>query len=145
MDEVKNTVAVQPDAPQQPKQPQNTKFCKFCGEKIDIDCVICPKCGKQVELLKQETSQVVINNNNVNTNVNRGSGVGDNYPYKNKIVALLLAIFLGWLGIHRFYVGKIGTGIIWFFTGGLFGIGWIVDIIVIAVGSFRDKANMPLK
>ena len=58
---------------------------------------------------------------------------------KNKITALLLCIFLGGLGIHRFYVGKIGTGIVWLLTGGVFGIGWIVDIIMIAVDKFKDK------
>jgi TM2 domain-containing membrane protein YozV len=58
---------------------------------------------------------------------------------KNKITALLLCIFLGGLGIHRFYVGKIGTGIVWLLTGGVFGIGWLVDIIMIAVDKFKDK------
>ena len=58
---------------------------------------------------------------------------------KNKITALLLCIFLGGLGIHRFYVGRIGTGIVWLLTGGVFGIGWIVDIIMIAVDKFKDK------
>jgi TM2 domain-containing membrane protein YozV len=58
---------------------------------------------------------------------------------KNKITALLLCIFLGGLGVHRFYVGKIGTGVIWLLTGGVFGIGWLVDIIMIAVGKFKDK------
>ncbi len=41
-----------------------TKFCKWCGESIDADCVICPKCGKQVEELKQSSQPIVINNNN---------------------------------------------------------------------------------
>jgi TM2 domain-containing membrane protein YozV len=58
---------------------------------------------------------------------------------KSKITALLLCIFLGGLGVHRFYVGKIGTGIVWLLTGGVFGIGWIVDIVMIAVGKFKDK------
>ena len=60
---------------------------------------------------------------------------------KSKMVALLLCIFLGGLGIHRFYVGKIGTGIIWLLTGGCFGIGYIVDIVMIATGKFTDKAG----
>ena len=63
------------------------------------------------------------------------AGVSD----KNKITALLLCIFLGGLGIHRFYVGKIGTGIVWLLTGGVLGIGWLIDIIMIAVGKFKDK------
>jgi TM2 domain-containing membrane protein YozV len=58
---------------------------------------------------------------------------------KSKVAALLLCIFLGGLGIHRFYVGKIGTGIVWLLTGGVFGIGWVVDIVLIAVDKFKDK------
>ena len=50
---------------------ENQKFCKHCGEIIDKDCIICPKCGKQVEELKAEQPTVVVNNTNTNTNVNR--------------------------------------------------------------------------
>ena len=58
--------------------------------------------------------------------------------FKNKIVALLLCIFFGVLGVHRFYVGKIGSGILMLLTGGGCGILWIVDLIAIALGGFRD-------
>ncbi len=42
-------------------------------------------------------------------------------------VAWILLTFLGLLGIHRFYMGKILTGILWLVSGGLFGIGWLYD------------------
>jgi TM2 domain-containing membrane protein YozV len=67
------------------------------------------------------------------------------YSPKSRMAALLLAIFLGEFGIHRFYVGKIGTGILYLCTGGLFGIGWIVDVIMIAVGSFTDQSRAFVK
>ena len=64
---------------------------------------------------------------------------------KSKIAALILCIFLGGLGIHRFYAGKVGTGILWLLTAGVFGIGWLVDIIMIATGSFKDGNDLPIK
>lgn len=64
---------------------------------------------------------------------------------KSKLAALLLCIFLGAIGVHRFYVGKIGTGILWLLTGGVFGIGVIVDIILIATDNFLDGQGNPLQ
>ncbi|ENY69476.1 Hypothatical protein [Mycoplasmopsis bovigenitalium 51080] len=64
---------------------------------------------------------------------------------KSKFTAILLCFFLGGLGIHRFYVGKIGTGIIWLLTGGLFGIGSFVDFILLIIGKFKDKQGNKLE
>lgn len=68
-------------------------------------------------------------------------GVSD----KEWLVALLLCIFLGGIGVHRFYTGKIGTGVLYIFTFGLFGIGALVDLIMIACGSFTDCYKRPLR
>ena len=64
---------------------------------------------------------------------------------KSKSTAAVLCFFLGFLGIHRFYAGKTGTGILWLFTGGLLGIGAVVDFIMILCGSFTDKDGAILK
>ena len=63
---------------------------------------------------------------------------------KDQIVALLLCIFVGGLGIHRFYVGKIGTGVLWLLTAGCLGIGALVDLIMIACGTFTDSDGKPV-
>ncbi|GHU79697.1 hypothetical protein FACS189462_5430 [Spirochaetia bacterium] len=58
---------------------------------------------------------------------------------KKWITTLLLCIFLGEIGGHRFYTGKIGTGILMLLTLGGFGIWWLIDLIVILTGGFKDK------
>ena len=65
------------------------------------------------------------------------------YSSKSKSTALVLCIFFGCFGLHRFYVGKTGTGILWLFTLGMFCIGWFADIVSILRGSFTDsKGNI---
>lgn len=58
---------------------------------------------------------------------------------KSKVVALVLSIFLGELGIDRFYLGYIGTGILKLITCGGFGIWWLIDLIMIATGKLKPK------
>lgn len=64
---------------------------------------------------------------------------------RSKLVAFLLCWFLGVWGVHRFYVGKIGTGILWLLTGGLCGIGTFIDLLRITFNGFPDKQKVPLK
>ena len=58
---------------------------------------------------------------------------------KSYVATVLLAFFLGNLGIHRFYVGKIGTGILMLITLGGFGIWYIIDFVMIVCSKFKDK------
>jgi hypothetical protein len=60
---------------------------------------------------------------------------------KNYTVTLVLVIFSGFLGGHRFYAGKVGTGLLFLFTGGFFLIGWLIDIFTVAFGNFTDKTG----
>lgn len=67
-----------------------------------------------------------------------------NKPGKDWLTTLLLCIFLGGFGAHRFYVGKFGTGMIQLFTCCGCGIWWIIDLIMILTGSFTDCEGHPL-
>ncbi len=64
---------------------------------------------------------------------------------KSRFAALLLCLIFGVFGFHRFYVGKIGSGLLFLITMGGFGIGWFIDLIRIACGVFRDSQGNYLK
>lgn len=105
-----------------------TKFCKYCGKKIPFDAVVCTHCGRQVELLQQAAAPAptpVVNT------VNYVSPTMSNPCLKNKWLAFFLCLFGGYLGLHKFYERKIGLGILYLCTGGLFGLGWVIDLIKI--------------
>lgn len=78
----------------------------------------------ETKSVKKETKQL-LKKDRKKTN----SGAGG----KSQVVALLLCIFLGLLGIHRFYLGYTGMGILYLLTVGLFGIGWIIDLILLII------------
>jgi len=58
---------------------------------------------------------------------------------KRLTITLLIAIFFGWLGLHRFYLGKWKTGLLFMFTFGVLGIGWAIDVVRLLMGNFTDK------
>ena len=102
------------------------KYCENCGASIDARAVICPKCGVPIGYYKKLLE------------------ARDHASDRSRLVALLLAWFFGMLGIHRFYVHRVGSGVLWLLTFGLFGIGVLVDIILIASGKFTDREGKPL-
>lgn len=64
---------------------------------------------------------------------------------KDFVATCLLCFFLGVFGIHRFYVGKIWTGLLQLFTAGGFGIWWIIDFVRIIIGHFTDAKGYPIR
>ena len=64
---------------------------------------------------------------------------------KSKFLAAVLCFFLGVFGVHRFYVGKIGTGFLQLITAGGFGVWWIIDLVFILLGKFTDSNGNALK
>lgn len=72
-------------------------------------------------------------------------GAGGLVSEKSFVATLLLALIVGPLGVHRFYVGKVGTGILHLVTLGAFGIWTLVDIVLIAVGRFTDGSGASIR
>ena len=64
-------------------------------------------------------------------------------PPKSKSKALLLAVFFGWLGVHRYYMGFYVTGVLYTLTLGIVGIGWAIDVIRILFMSTISKKKQP--
>ncbi len=96
------------------------RYCPRCGRELLPDGAYCPQCAQPIP----PDQRYWIEEYEVSP--------------KSRLVALILCVLLGYLGVHRFYVGKIFTGILWLLTGGLFGVGYLIDIVLIATGAFRD-------
>lgn len=87
------------------------KFCHQCGAPTEPIAEVCPKCGVSLTI----------------------------YSEKDWLVALLLSIFLGTLGIDRFYLGYIGLGILKLLTLGGCGVWWLIDLILIVTNKMKDS------
>ena len=103
-------------------------FCRKCGKEMDDSAQACPSCGAPT----QETVKAEVVNEDVNNIVRKGWFLA------------IMCFFFGGLGVHRFLVGKIGTGVLWLLTGGLLGIGALVDFIMILCSTFTDKEGQKI-
>lgn len=134
-----------------------TGTCTYCGKFFCHECLVDVNgrnyCREHIgTAVKEQTAttaaaqpNIVINNSNANSNTNTNINAGFGVSPKSRMVTALLCLFLGVLGGHRFYAGKIGTGVLYLFTGGLFGVGIVVDLILILIGSFRDGQGLAIK
>ncbi|RAL21785.1 hypothetical protein DL240_13110 [Lujinxingia litoralis] len=68
----------------------------------------------------------------------------ETFSHRSQVVAFTLAVFLGMFGVHRFYAGKILSGLLMFFTGGGFVLWWAIDVMTILMGRFRDAQGYRL-
>ena len=107
-----------------PPSAAGTSYCVRCGGSMPGEDRYCRTCGWEMGVEPPPPPP---------------RGVIPNASEKNRLTALLLCIFIGVCGAHRFYVGKVGTGILWLCTFGLFTIGAIYDLALIATGEFRDS------
>lgn len=92
-----------------------TSICHACGKVIDAEAVVCTGCGVMQPAARALDADKTI------------------------LPAFLLAMLLGPFGAHRFYVGKVGTGILQLVTLGGLGIWTLIDIVLIVTGNFTDK------
>ena len=108
-------------------------YCNKYGKEIDDEALICPYCGcGTVNYIRDQAKA------EARVQVQAAPA------RKKRSTALLLCIFLGGFGAHRFYVGKIWTGLLWLITLGFCGIGTLVDFCRIYDNNFTDDAGRPL-
>ena len=137
-------------------------MCAYCGKPFCKDCLIEVKgrlyCKADIGNVIDEAKNsgngapvINITNSNESTNTNANTNVNGAHGMlispKSKLVALVLCIisFFGLGGLQRFYVGKIGSGLLYLCTGGLFFIGTAIDLLSILTGGFRDRYGFILK
>lgn len=106
-------------------------YCTACGKQIHESATSCPACGA-VQQSRPAIAAVAMPAMASATD-------------KRILPAFLLCFFVGLFGAHRFYVGKVGTGIAQIFTIGGLGIWTLIDLIMILTGSFTDKNGVRIR
>ena len=109
--------------------------CPQCGAPIDPEAIECKFCGEKfaVQSLQQPQPQVVIQQ--VEPQQLYAGGIDPSWPIKSKSAAAVLAILLGSIGAHKFYLGKTGMGVLYlclFWTGIPSILGLIEGIIYLS-------------
>ena len=122
----------------------NGAFCEYCGARMPVE---------RVETQTIHAENVTVNNYYVQPGpqaraYSSGPAAGRTpvagASPKSRTAALLLCVFLGVFGAHRFYARRYVLGAVYFFTFGLLGIGWLADLVLIALGSMRDGDGLPI-
>ena len=113
-------------------------LCPNCGKENPDDSYYCRGCGFSLKANAPSTNPIGFESAPVSKPKTAPCQI------KNKKTALVLCIFLGFLGAHRFYVGKYGTGILYALTLGFLSLGWFFDLFCMICGTFRDKQGFPL-
>lgn len=106
-------------------------FCPKCSSNIADGAKFCNRCGAEIRVSSAPLQQ----SNTVNNNMSTYAGKSD----RDWLTVFFLCWILGVFGVHRFYTGKYGTGLLWFFTWGLGGIGVIYDVVMIVTNQFYDS------
>jgi len=118
-------------------------LCPQCGAPISIDRSECMYCGGKTARQPQEPQpqfqQPYIQQPHIN-----GNGINYAWPIRSKVVAGLLGIFLGGLGIHKFYLGKVALGILYIFASWTFIpilVGFIEGTIYLATDDYNFQVK----
>jgi len=117
--------------------------CEYCG--YDVSDELQPNnnipFNININLTNAQTPFETQNNNYATPKFDDNPNISNCF----KSVTLFLCLIFGYMGVHRFYTGKIFSGILYLFTFGIFGIGIVIDLISIASGTFKDSEGKQLK